>query len=138
MPLPCVFAGRDGARYGAVLELGILHQTPPEAEFLPCVIALVDQMVLVCEGIVDLDQGVDGAIPGLLFERTPLAEAELDRFAERAEEGGLICGCPAEARPAMLSGRMGGAVGANGAEVNRHGRRVVGQPALARREASVV
>lgn len=116
--LPCVVGGRDGARRLVVEELGVFPQSSPEAKLLSGIVALVDEVGLVRICVVTIDEGLNGAIPGVLFEGAPLAQAEAHRLAKRSEEGGLVGGRPAEARPSMLAGGMvGGVVAAGGDKV---------------------
>jgi hypothetical protein len=48
-------------------------------------------------------QGDGGALPGLGLEGGVLAETKLDALAETAEEGGFVCGSPAEARRSSIA-----------------------------------
>jgi len=115
--LPCIFARRHHPRAAVVVELGVLPQAAPQTELLAGIVALVYQVVLVGEGVVLLDEGLDGAVPGLLLEGAALAQVEVGRLDEGAEEGGLVGRGPAEARSAVLAGGVVGRVGAAGGRV---------------------
>lgn len=115
---PSLLARSHRPRVRIVQKLRVLPETPPQAELLARIVALVDEMPFVRIGSVSLGEGLHCAVPCLLLEAVVVLEAQLDTLAERPEEGGLVRRGPAEARALAVGGRVlasiAGAIGLDG------------------------
>lgn len=103
---PGLITSRHSPVFGVVEEVAIFTQAPPQAKLLARIIALVDEVTLVGIGTVTLGESFAGSVPSLGLEAVVVLEAQVHALTQRAKEGRLVGGRPAESWPLAVGGSV--------------------------------